>query len=72
MKWQTKLSINQVTAVKKTNSEKSIASLKTTRLKKHPLYIQFFILPYEQTIGSLLRTLTILNGCVYSSSKSVY
>ena len=37
MKWQTKLSINQVTAVRKSNSEKSIARLKTTCLKKHPI-----------------------------------
>lgn len=34
---QTKLSISQVTAVKKTGSEKGIESLKNTRLKQHPL-----------------------------------
>lgn len=32
-KMETKQSINKVTAVKKANSEKSFASLKTTRLK---------------------------------------
>lgn len=39
MKWQTKLSTMQVTAVKKTNAEKSIDKLKTSRLKKYELLI---------------------------------
>ena len=34
IKWQIKLSMNQVTAVKTTNSEKYIVSLKITRFKK--------------------------------------